>query len=401
MPSREIASVREAPVADWVTIEALRKDPYPHYRRMREQSPVWFIPEAGAYCIVDYAACASARVADDAFSSDGGAENSPTTRVMGHSMISKDGEAHDRERRAYGGTLKPRAVGEVWEEIFRSTATQLLDELLERGTVADLVADFAAPYAAENLRRVLGFRDSSWQDIQRWSVTMFEAIMQVGVDDAQIWERSNTSSQEIDDAIEALIPSLRAQPDRTLLSSLVNSEEGLDVGSIAANMKMTIGGGFNEPQHALGTAVWALLAHPDQLAASMSTANFAAVFDETVRWIAPIQNSGRYTTRDVVLGGVRIPEHRRVLIGWGAANRDPRVFDAPDTFDISRERKPHFAFGGVRHFCAGSWLAKAQVAKVALPMIFAGLPGLRMVGEVVPFGWEFRGMPSLPVAWDR
>ena len=87
----------------------------------------------------------------------------------------------------------------------------------------------------------------------------------------------------------------------------------------------------------------------------------------------------------------------------GSANRDDRVFDRPDEFDIHRPPTAHVAFGGGPHFCLGTWVARAQVSEVALPMLLDRLPGLRLDPDRPPRlgGWVFRGMLTLPAVWDR
>ena len=172
--------------------------------------------------------------------------------------------------------------------------------------------------------------------------------------------------------------------------------------AIRANLKMTIGGGLNEPRDVLATTVWALLNNPDQLAAVKADPKLHAVaFEESVRWVAPIGMYPRETTTDLVLGGVRLPKGARLGVVLGAANRDPEVFEDPETFNIFRPKKPHLGFGGGVHFCAGTWIARAQVAQIAMPSVFEKLPNLRLdpSAETVDAGWVFRGMTKMPVLW--
>lgn len=86
----------------------------------------------------------------------------------------------------------------------------------------------------------------------------------------------------------------------------------------------------------------------------------------------------------------------------GAANRDPAVFTDPETFNIHRPKKPHLGFGGGAHFCAGTWVARSQVAQVAMPALFDRLPGLRLDPDnaSIDAGWVFRGLTKMPVLWN-
>jgi cytochrome P450 len=130
---------------------------------------------------------------------------------------------------------------------------------------------------------------------------------------------------------------------------------------------------------------------------------YSIVFDEAARWVAPIGMYPRQTTREACLDGVVLPKGAHLGVVVGAANRDPFVFDDPDVFDITREKKPHQAFGGGTHFCAGAWVARASVAGVALPALFDRIPMMQLDAGRRPArqeGWVFRGMTSLPVVWN-
>ena len=84
-----------------------------------------------------------------------------------------------------------------------------------------------------------------------------------------------------------------------------------------------------------------------------------------------------------------------------AANRDPKHFDAPEEFNIFRDKQPHLGFGSGIHFCAGAWIAKAMVAKIAMPALFEEFSGLALDpnNEAIAGGWVFRGMLKLPLTW--
>jgi cytochrome P450 len=267
------------------------------------------------------------------------------------------------------------------------------------GPGADFVWDYAAPYAAENLRLIMGFHNASQEDMQRWSQTMIDGTGNYA-DDPEVWAKSEQSYNEVDDAIDEILPYLRKNPDASLLSGMTSMPIPLE--AIRANMKMTIGGGLNEPRDVLGTTVWALLANPEQLAQVLADETlYARAFEESVRWVAPIGMYPRETTAETVLEGVQLPAGARLGIVVGAANRDPAVFEDPEAFNINREKKPHLAFGGGNHFCAGAWVARASVAQIAMPQVFRELPNLRLDPDNAPVdaGWVFRGMTKMPVLW--
>ena len=170
---------------------------------------------------------------------------------------------------------------------------------------------------------------------------------------------------------------------------------------IRANIKLAISGGQNEPRDAIAGAVWALLTHPEELARVLGgDVGWDQVFAEYVRWMSPIGMSPRRVAQSYEVDGVLFEPEERVFFMFGAANRDPEIFDEPDRFDLTRDASKHIAFGAGPHFCAGAWASKALVAEVALPMLFERFPTLRLDGEVSFGGWAFRGPLSLPVAWS-
>lgn len=159
-------------------------------------------------------------------------------------------------------------------------------------------------------------------------------------------------------------------------------------------------GGQNEPRDAIAGTAWALLTHPEQLAdVQAGRAAWLQAFEEYARWISPIGMSPRRVARDHKLHGVTIAEGARAFLMFGSGNRDERVFAKPDHFDIHQDSSAAISFGAGPHFCAGAWAAKALIAEVALPLLFARLPGLRLAGAVPFGGWAFRGPLNMPVAW--
>ncbi len=389
---------REAPTADWVTIADLHHDPFPIYRRMREEAPVHWVPSVNRYLVTGFEACHTIENDQETFSAD--ETGSLMKRAMGHSMLRKDDPAHDIDRKSYGSVLRPKAIKETWQRIFEQNSRTYLTRLRAAGPGADLIREYAAPYAAENLRLIMGFHNASQEDMQRWSQTMINGTGNYA-DDAEVWAASEKSYNEVDDAIDEILPYLLKNPDNSLLSGMTSMPVPLE--AIRANMKMTIGGGLNEPRDVLGVAVWALLNHPQQLAQVVADpAMFPLAFEEAVRWVAPIGMYPRETTKSTVLDGIELPGGARLGVVIGAANRDPKVFADPESFNINREKKPHLAFGGGNHFCAGTWVARASVAGVALPDVVRELPALRLDPgrPAVDAGWVFRGMTDLPVTWD-
>jgi cytochrome P450 len=166
-------------------------------------------------------------------------------------------------------------------------------------------------------------------------------------------------------------------------------------------VKLAISGGQNEPRDAIAGASWALISHPDQLAAvERGSVTWRAAFEEYARWISPIGMSPRRVDQAFNYKGVKFEPEERVFFMFGAANRDEAEFKMAELFDVMRDTGRAIAFGAGPHFCAGAAASRVLIAEVALPMLFARLQGLRLVEEPVFEGWAFRGPKALHVAWD-
>ncbi|MCZ0927582.1 cytochrome P450 [Halomonas janggokensis] len=393
-------NARPAPVADWVDLETLYQDPFPIYKRLRREGGVHWVPCVNRYLITSYDAVITTEHDQATYSAN--EKDSLQIRAMGHSMLRRDDPEHYRERRQWQTVFKPNAVKNVWTQTFHDKGREQLARFIDKGPGADLIWDFAAPFAAECLKSLLGLYNASAEDLQRWSQTLIDATGNYG-DDPEVWAAGRRSFDEVDVALDEMLAWHLHHRDHSLISSLLSSpEEQMPLEKIRANIKMSIGGGLNEPRDALGVAAWAMLTHPDQRrAVERDPSLWPTVFDETIRWVAPIGLYSRQTTKRTVLAGVELPEGARLGICILSANRDESIWDRPDAFDIHREVKPHLAFSKGTHVCLGARAARAEIADVALPLLFNHLNGLELHPYRAPTigGWVFRGMLSLPVTW--
>jgi cytochrome P450 len=392
-----------APTADWLDPVAMNADPYPSYKRLREESPVAWVPALNQYLATSYHACRVIEENQETFSA---AATSGTSAKMsralgGQPMVNKDDPAHAAERRVINPGLRPKTVRERWMPVFAKNARTYLEALREKGRdAADLNHDFAAPVASQNLIDLLGFKGVHVQEIRRWSNAFVGGVGNM-FDDAETWQRNDEARAEVDAVLAELVPFYRRHPDESITSALANS--GASEAQIAANVNLTITGGMNEPQHAITSAVWALSHHRDQRQRVLGdSALWPAVFDETVRWISPIGMYPRQTTREATLEGVILPAGSLIGVVVGAANRDATEFEHAEDFDIMRTRRPHLAFGSGVHMCAGHWAARIAIGEVAVPLLYEQLPGLRPDSgrQENWFGWFFRGLVDFPVTWN-
>lgn len=373
---------------------AFAADPYPDLARMRAEAPICQVPELGATLMTRRDTIFAQEKRVEVFSSvqPGGL----MTRLMGENMMRKDGAAHMAERRALFPALSPRTVRDHWAPQFRAACAEVLNRLAPAGR-ADLVADFAMPVAGEALKAITGLTGITAAQMDAASQAMIDGCANYAGDPA-VEARCHAATAFLDAEIGARMAELSAAPDLSCIG--VQMAAGLPEAALRANVKLVISGGQNEPRDAIAGTAWALLAHPQALAqVQAGRADWGRAFDEYARLVAPIGMSPREVARADTVEGVTFAPGDRVFLMFGSANRDETVFRNPDRYDLTRDTGPALTFGAGPHFCAGAAAARCLIAEVALPMLFARLPRLRLEGPVRFHGWAFRGPVAVPVAW--
>lgn len=378
-----------------VDLATFHADPYPALARMRAEAPVCFVPELGATLITRRADVWREEKRVDLLSSD--QPDGLMTRLMGQNLMRRDGADHAAERRALFPALSPPRVRDHWAPLFRAAAGRLLDDLAPRGR-ADLVRDYAMPLSGAALVAITGLAGLTPARMDAVSQAMIDGCANYA-GRPEVEARCHAATAEIDAEIDARLPVLRDAPDGSVLSVLLAA--GMPMPRIRANVKLVISGGQNEPRDMIAGAAWALLAHPAERARlDRGEVGWDRVFEEYGRWMAPIGMSPRRATRHDGIAGVTVEAEDRVFLMFGSANRDEAAFADPDRFDLTRDTGPALTFGAGPHFCAGAAAARTLVAGVALPLLFARLPGLRLAGPAPFAGWAFRGPLAVPVEWD-
>jgi cytochrome P450 len=385
-----------APPSVDIDLLSFNADPYPTLALLRREAPMAFVPQLGSTLLtrLDDIVVWEKRI--DVFSSD--QPHGLMNRLMGQNMMRKDGAEHLAERKVFLRAVSPQVVKQVWTDRFRAHAERILDQIAALGA-ADLMQAYALPLSGECLKELTGLTNVSHSDMDAWSQAMIDGIANY-VGDPLVEARCKVATAAIDAAIDDRLPSLTRSPDYSLLSVML--EGGMPLENVRHNIKLTISGGQNEPRKAIAGCIWALLTHPQYLAeVCAGHLAWTQVFDEYVRWIAPIGMSPRRVAREVTIRGVRLAADSRAFLMFGSANRDEAHFEAGDEFRPARDTNKAIPFGAGPHFCAGTWAARAMIANVALPLAFERLPGLQLNPRepIEITGWAFRGLRNLPATW--
>lgn len=251
------------------------------------------------------------------------------------------------------------------------------------------------PVSAHALRHITGLVNLSTQAMDEVSQAMIDGIANYN-GDPEIESRCNRATQLIDDSIDAMLPTLKENPNHSILSILNQSEQPLP--SIRANIKLAISGGQNEPRDAIAGTTWALLTHPEQLERILNAqSSWLDAFEEYARWNSPIGMSPRRIAQDFQYNDIEFDTQSRAFLMFGSGNRDESIFAHADQFDITRDTSKAISFGAGPHFCAGAAASRTLIADVALPMLFDRFPNLSILEPVKMGGWAFRGPLSLKV----
>lgn len=379
---------------DEITVAELVRDPYEVYRRLRDAGPCVWLSPARRYVLPRWDEVAAL---DENPAFTAAEPDSLMTRAMGLSMLRTDGDDHQRQRRPAHRVLRAKEFQTYWSGMLAGVADELIDEIQAAGR-ADLVRDFAGPYAARTLKRMLGLDDVADGDMQIWSQALIDGIGNYA-DDATVWRRCREAGAGIDAAVARARDHAR---DGTVIRAML-SDQAVSYEEVLANVKLFISGGLNEPRDVIATTAWALLRDPEQLALVRADPGaFAAGTEESLRWMSPIAMYPRYVRSDTRVGDVELAAGSRVGVLLASANRDERHWVQPDRFDLRRATQRHVAFSRGPHVCLGAFVARQQVGRAALPRLFERLPGLRLAVGFAPrqVGWVFRGLASLEVTWD-
>lgn len=385
-----------APLDNDISFDALTRNPYPIYKRLRAQNPVARVAAVKRTLVTKAILTKQIKEQPELFSS-----NDPNTPMKpafrAHTLMRKDGEEHRRERMAMMPAFTPKAIQSMWAPLYQELTEEYLSRL-PQGETVDLFTQLCGPLSARILAHILGMPEATDEQMQRWSQVLIDGAGNFAWE-PKLFALTDKANNEIDALLDQLVLKRRDKPDGSALSIMVNAENPIPKSQIYANIKIAIGGGINEPRDALATVVCGLLSNPEQLAEVRAQSAWSKAFEEGIRWVAPIQVSSRVALEDTELGGYDIPKGDTVMTVQASANRDEDFFENGEEFFVFRKKNLHQAFGNGPHHCAGAHIARRTVGKIMLPMLFEHFPKICLpdADAVIWKGFGFRGPINLPV----
>ena len=382
-----------APLDTDITIEALVRDPYTIYARLRREAPVQRVAAVGRTMLTKAVDTRMVKGDPARFSSND--PNTPMERAFqAHTLMRKDGEAHLAERNAMAPAYGARAIREHWEVAYRQIAEDYVARL-PRGEIVDLFSALAAPFAARGLAHVLGLTNATDDQMIRWSQTLINGAGNFGWADGP-FAVSDIANEEMNRAMDDMLDHHRHEQGPSAFAVMLNADSPIPMSQIRSNLKIAIGGGINEPRDALCTILYGLLTNPDQWEAAKG-GKWAQAFEEGIRWCAPIQVSSRLVTEDVEIRGCLIPKGDTVMTIQASACHDEDLYEDPHLFNIHRPKTQHQAFGNGAHFCQGAHIARRMLAEIMLPLLADRFANMELAGEAPFRGVGFRGPTAPPV----
>lgn len=388
-------------IAEGISLGALSVDPYPFYARLRRERPVAWIPSLDMWWVTRHELVREVLLDTDRFVT--GTPASLLFDTFGEHMLTTDGAAHQRYRDPHlnGAFMAPALRGAVRGRI-RARVTALIDGFIGAGRT-DLRQSLAARLPVLTMLDVFGLPDEAEADVRAW-YDAFEAALSNHAGDPVVRGRARDGVAAFHRFLQARIDDCRRSGRPGLLNDFLTrpADQRLSDAEIRRNALIILFGGISTVEAVTLNILWALLNHPGALARVRQHRDLLdAAFDETMRWISPVQSATRHTVAACEVGGVRIPAGVTVNCMLGAANRDEAVFDAPDTFDIDRPNaRRHLGFATGPHLCLGRHLAREE-ALAAIGQLLDRTGDLRLCDpQVAPAGHEFRQPSALWVAWE-
>lgn len=316
----------------------------------------------------------------------------PSPQVPGL-FVAMDPPDHTRLRRRLTGAFTVKRMKQLEERIADIVARQL-DELAALTPPVDLVERFALPVPSLVICELLGVPYADRETFQVNSARFLER--DVAIDDKMAAYHAMTTY------LAELVTRKRADPDEDLLSDLARHDD-LTVEELTGIAFLLLLAGHETTANVLALGTFALLEHPEQLAALRADAALLpGAVEELMRYLSVADIFYRYAVEDIELGGETIGRGSTVVVSLLAANRDPRRFEDPDALDLRRAARGHLGFGHGVHQCLGQ-----QLARIELRAGFAGLlrrfPTLRLAVPAdrvrLKSDMNLYGVHELPVTW--
>lgn len=386
------------------------QNPYPTYRQLREEAPIFWSEKSKYWLITRYEDVHSI-LKDMSYEKQlqRWKQVNPMMKMIPEVsklidtrskwMLNMNPPDHTRLRGLVNRAFTPKMVNEMRPHI-QEIADYIIDRLQDKEEF-DLVQDFAFPLPVVVIAEMLGVPREDREQFKKWSHALTDTLEPSPNIDKM--KAANKATEELYEYLRPLVAERRKNPKNDLITALAAAEEEgkkLTEDELLANCVLILVAGHETTVNLIGNAVRTLLQHPDQLELLKANPDLiGGAIGEVLRFESPVQSTRRLAGETMELNGTKINEGDMLVLLLGAANRDPAMYEEPDTFNIQRDTKKHMAYGHGIHHCLGSSLADAE-GQIAVGTLFKRLPNLRLVDQKIEIRTPFalRGAKKLMVA---
>jgi cytochrome P450 family 142 subfamily A polypeptide 1 len=373
-------------------------DPEAMYEWMREDEPLFWDAVNEMWAVSRYEDVVFVSKNTDVFCSRFGAVPKISLDIWPDAaMINLDGKEHTRQRNLVAKGFAPNRIRKIEEKV-TGICDRLIDTMLTKDE-PDLVKDFARPLPMRIIGEMLGYPPEKDAEILDWT---------------DIYVNGGSGPQYIDDDVvdafgmfmehhEEIMEQRLEKRGDDLISVWLDAEidgHKLDEETLLYEHSLLLVGGSETTRNSLSGGVEALLQHPEQWQALRDNPDLITnAIEEILRWTTPFIRMRRTLTCDYEMHGKTMSEGDEIVMLYPAANRDPRVYENPQVFDIRRTfDKPSLSFGYGKHYCLGAPLARLEL-KVGLERLLAKAPDIKLRGTGYKHPSSFiRGLKTLPIS---
>ncbi len=370
------ASINQADI-NLISPEWWQQFPLETFAWMRAQPGLFRCPTSGFWAVARHEELLAVERDAETFSSHRkyrvvASENETT-------MISQDDPGHLRQRRMINRRFTPRAVrshGDAYRDMIGEMVDAFVETAQSSGSV-EVVEMLAAQLPCRITADLIGFGEERWREVQSWS----ERQMRIDTHDTDMEVANDllASIMEWAMVMQELLPQRAENPQEDLFSDWLKA--GMEPETMVQETGLMIAGGAETTRTVIAHGLRAFVDEGDQWDLLHTDPELIPLaVEEMIRWVTPLNNMFRVATVDTMVGEQAISAGDRLALVYPSANRDERVFDEPNRFDVTRDPNPHLAFGYGTHFCLGANLARLEL-RLLLEALVPRITNLRVVTE--------------------
>jgi cytochrome P450 len=372
-------------------------DPYPFHEQLREAGPMVWLHKWNCWGTGRYKEMNEILADPQTFCSGAGVGianfNDEKPWRPPSLLLEADPPAHTKRRAVVGKVLSAGNLRRLRAD-FEVEAQALVERILEKKQV-DAVREIAEPYILKVFPDAVGLDENGRENLLAYGAMVFNSFGPQN----DVLRESMCGIETVRDWIMASYSREKLRPGglgQQVYEAADSGEVTLEEAPIL--VRSFLSAGVDTTVNAIGNAIWCLATHPDQWKKLHANPALApSAFVEVVRFESPFQSYFRTSTRDTSIAGVPIAGNQKVFMSVGAANRDPRRWERPNTFDIERQNAGHMGFGAGIHGCIGQMIARLET-EVLFTAMARRISAIEVTGPTTPrLNNVLRGFETLPV----